>query len=146
MYVTFSYLFNTTYYFIVLVVLFVTHFSIIKGMEGDIFCYIHEGGKVVKSADGFVHYKGGWTESIIVSGNITHAKLVPKVCGELNIDPNSIKLEFTVKFDPSCLLPLHDEASVLKMFRFNDMFCRVYVSPCTKVGEGLNAQTRYIWP
>nr|CAN70985.1 hypothetical protein VITISV_040673 [Vitis vinifera] len=112
-------------------------------MEGDIFCYIHEGGKVVKSADGFVHYKGGWTESIIVSGNITHAKLVPKVCGELNIDPNSIKLEFTLKFDPSCLLPLHDEASVLKMFRFNDMFCRVYVSPCTKFGEGLNAQTRW---
>ena len=115
-------------------------------MEGDIFCYIHEGGEVVKAADGSIQYKGGQTESIVVSGNITHVELVSKKCGELNIDPNSIKLEFMVKFDPSCLLPLHDEASVLKMFRFNDMFCRVYVSPCAKVGEGLNAQTRYIWP
>ena len=115
-------------------------------MEEDIFCHIHEGGEVVKSVDGSVQYKGGRTESIVVSGNITHVELVSKVCGELNIDPNLIKLEFTVKFDPSCLLPLHDETTVVKMFRFNDMFCRVYVSPHIEVGEGLIAQTRYIWP
>ncbi|XP_059591679.1 uncharacterized protein LOC132253518 [Vitis vinifera] len=102
-------------------------------MEEDIFCYIHEGGEVVKSVDGSVQYKGGWTESIVVSGNITHAELVSKVCGELNIDPNLIKLEFTVKFDPSCLLPLHDETTVVKMFRFNDMFCHVYVFPRIEV-------------
>ena len=115
-------------------------------MEEDIFCHIHEGDEVVKSVDGSVQYKGGRTESIVVSGNITHVELVSKVCGELNIDPNLIKLEFTVKFDPSCLLPLHDETTVVKMFRVNDMFCRVYVSPHIEVGEGLIAQTRYIWP
>ncbi|KAL6318131.1 hypothetical protein AAG906_035636 [Vitis piasezkii] len=105
-------------------------------MEGDIFCYIHESDEVVKSIDGSIQYKGGWTKSIVVSGNIAHVELVSKVCGELNIDPNSIKLEFTVRFDPLCLLPLHDEATIVKMFRFNDMFCRVYVSPCIEVGEG----------
>ena len=113
-------------------------------MEGDIFCYIHEGGEVVKAADGSIQYKGGQTESIVVSGNITHVELVSKVCGELNNDPNSIKLEFTIKFDQSCLLPLHDEAAILKMFRFKDMFCRIYASSCTEIGEGLIAQTRYI--
>ncbi|KAL6323882.1 hypothetical protein AAG906_005879 [Vitis piasezkii] len=112
-------------------------------MEEDIFCHIHEGGEVVEFVDGSVQYKGGRTESIVVSGNITHVELVSKVCGELNIDPNLIKLEFTVKFDPSCLLPLHDETTVVKMFRFNDMFCRVYVSPHIEVGEGLIAQTRF---
>ena len=139
-------MFGTTYCFIILVVLFVTHFVVIKGMEEDIFCYIHEDGEVVKSVDGSVQYKGGRTESIVVNGNITHAELVSKVCGELNIDPNLIKLEFTVKFDPSCLLPLHDETAVVKMFRFNDMFCHVYFFPRIEVGEGLIAQTRYIWP
>ena len=126
--------------------MFATHFAIIKGIEGDIFCYIHEGSEVVKSADGSVQYKGGQIESIVVSGNITHVELVSKVCGKLNIDPNSIKLEFTVKFDPSCLLPLHDEAAIVKMFRFNDMFCHVYVFPRIEVVEGLITQTRYIWP
>ena len=115
-------------------------------MEEDIFCHIHEGGEVVKSVDGSVQYKGGRTESIVVSGNITHVELVSKVCGELNIDPNLIKLEFTVKFDPSCLLPLHDETTVVKMFRFNDMFSHVYVAPRSEVGEMLITQTRYIWP
>ena len=57
------------------------HVVVIKGMEGDLFCYIHEGGEVVKSADRSVQYKGGRTESIVVSVNITHAELVSKVCG-----------------------------------------------------------------
>ena len=100
-------------------------------MEGAIFCYIHE-GEVVKSVDGSVQYKGGRTESIVVSGNITHAGLVSKVCGELNIDLNSIKLEFMVKFDPSCLLPLHNEAAIVKMFRFNDMFMSPHVQRLVK--------------
>ena len=77
---------------------------------------------------------------------ISHMQNWFQKCGELNIDPNLIKLEFTVKFDPSCLLPLHDETAVVKMFRFNDMFCHVYVFPHIEVGEGLIAQTRYIWP
>ena len=123
-----------------------THVVVIKGMEGDLFCYIHEGGEVVKFADGSVQYKSGRTKSIVVSGNITHAELVSKVCGELNIDLKLIKLEFTMKFDPSCFLPLHDKAAIVKMFRFNDIFSHVYVSPHSEVGEMLIAQTRYIWP
>lgn len=108
------------------------------------FCYVHESGDLVKCVDGSVEYKGGQTECIILSRNISHGDFVSKLCGELNIDPTSIKLEFTVKFDPSCLLPLHDDASLLKMFKFN-MFCCVYVSQCTEVVVDLITLTRYIW-
>ncbi|RVW20935.1 hypothetical protein CK203_110955 [Vitis vinifera] len=96
------------------------------------FCYIHEGGELVKTVVGSIEYKGGRTNCIVVSKNISHSEFVSKVCGELNLEPNSIKLDFTVKFDPSCLLPLHDDADIVKMFKFNDMFCRAYVCQCTE--------------
>ena len=113
-------------------------------MEGDMFCYIHEGGQLVKCASGSIEYQGGRTECIVVSPHMSHSDFVSKLCDELNIDQNSIKLEFTIKFDPSCLLPLHDDTTLLKMFRFNEMFCRVYVSPSSEVDIACIALTRYI--
>ncbi|RVW19757.1 hypothetical protein CK203_113351 [Vitis vinifera] len=77
-------------------------------MEKEMFCYIHEGGELVKTAVGSVEYK-----------------------------------DFTVKFDPSCLLPLHDDADIVKMFKFNDMFFRAYVFQCAKGGDGFNGPTRF---
>lgn len=108
------------------------------------FCYIHEGSELLKSVVGSVEYKGGITNCIVVSKNVSHSEFVSKVCGELNLEPNSIKLEFTVKFNPSYLLILHDDTDILKIFKFNNMFCRAYVSQCTEVGDGLIAPTRYI--
>ncbi|KAL6323843.1 hypothetical protein AAG906_005838 [Vitis piasezkii] len=70
------------------------------------------------------------------------ATLLRLLLGLSNIRvPNSIKLEFIVKFDPSCLLSLHDDADILKIFKFNDMFYCVYVCQCTEVGDGVIAPT-----
>ncbi|RVW89140.1 hypothetical protein CK203_040273 [Vitis vinifera] len=111
-------------------------------MEEEMFCYIHEGGELVKTAVGSVEYKGGRTNCSVVSKNISHSEFVSKVYGELNLDSNSIKLEFIVKFDPSCLLPLHNDGDIVNMFKFNDMFCHVYISQCTKCGDDLICPTR----
>ena len=108
------------------------------------FCYIHEGGQLVKCAGGSVEYQGGRTESMVVSRHMSHSDFVSKLCDALHFDQNSIKLEFTVKFEPSCLLPLHDDAALLKMFRFNERFCRVYVSSSSEVVEACISSTRYL--
>ena len=108
------------------------------------FSYIHEGGQLVKCVGGSVEYQGGRTESIVVSRYMSHSDFVSKLCDELNFDRNSIKLEFTVKFDPLCLLSLHDDATILKMFRFNEMLCRVYVSSSSEVVAAYIAPTRYL--
>ena len=57
------------------------------------FCYIHEDGELVKTIVGFVEYKGGRTNCFVVSKNISHFEFVSKVCGELNLEANSIKLD-----------------------------------------------------
>ena len=75
---------------------------------------------------------------------MSHSDFISKLFDELNIDRDSTKLEFTVKFDPSCLLSLDDDATILKMFRFNEMFCLVYVSPSSEVAAACIALTRYI--
>ena len=98
---------------IFVVVLFVTSFYVLKEMKWYMLCYIHEDGQLVKCADGFVEYQGGRTECIIVSPHVSYSDFVSKLCDELNIYRNSIKLEFKVKFDPSCLLTLHDDATIL---------------------------------
>ena len=108
------------------------------------FCYIHEGGQLVKCASGSIEYQGGRTECIVVSPHMSHSDFISKLFDELNIDRDSTKLEFTVKFDPSCLLSLDDDATILKMFRFNEMFCLVYVSPSSEVAAACIALTRYI--
>ena len=110
------------------------------------FCYIHEGSELVKCVGGSVEYQGGRTECIVVSPHMSHSDFVSKLYDELNIDWNSIKLEFTVKFDPSCILLLYDDTTILKMFKFNEMFCRIYVSPSSEVDAACIASVRYIWP
>ncbi|RVX03611.1 hypothetical protein CK203_027908 [Vitis vinifera] len=110
-------------------------------MEEEMFCYIHEGGELIKTVVGSVEYKGDWTNCIVVSKNISHSEFVSKVCGELNLEPNSIKLDFTMKFDPSFLLLLHNDVDIVKMFKFGDMFCRAYVFQCTEGGNGFICPT-----
>ena len=51
-----------------------------------------------------------------------------RVCGLLNMHPKLVKYEFSVKFDPSSLIVLFDDASYASMLRRNDVYCWVYVS------------------
>ncbi|KAL6314417.1 hypothetical protein AAG906_025642 [Vitis piasezkii] len=46
-------------------------------------------------------------------------------------------------FNPSCLLPLHNDANIVKMFKFNHMFCHAYVFQCTKGGDGFICPTSH---
>ncbi|RVW29364.1 hypothetical protein CK203_046748 [Vitis vinifera] len=60
-------------------------------MEEEMFCYIHEGGELVKTAVGSVEYKGGRTYCSVVSKNISHSEFVSKCaeCGDDLICPTS---------------------------------------------------------
>ena len=102
----------------------------------------------MKGADGSVEYKGGRNNSVTVNPNMSYDQFVSQICSESNIEAKVVEFRFTVKFDPSCLLPLHDDASLARMFKFNDMFCRVYVSPRADVDAdvevGFVAPARYI--
>ena len=51
-----------------------------------------------------------------------------RVCALLNMCPELVKFEFTVKFDPSSLLVLFDDASYVSMIEHNDVYYQVYVS------------------
>ena len=64
---------------------------------------------------------------------MSHIEFVATVYGVLDIQPLSAKISFTLQFDPSCLVPLDDDASISKNFRYNDRFCRVYVSTCEEI-------------
>ena len=59
------------------VVLFVTNLYVIKEMEEEMFCYIHEDGELVKTFVGSVEYKGART-NCIVSKNISDSEFVSK--------------------------------------------------------------------
>ena len=42
----------------------------------EIFCFIHQGGEIVKGANGSVGYKGGRNNSITVNPNISYDQFV----------------------------------------------------------------------
>ena len=50
------------------------------------FCYIHEGGQLVKSVGGSIEYQGGRTESMVVSRHMSRDDFVSKLCDELHFD------------------------------------------------------------
>ena len=102
-------------------------------MDRDIFYYIHEGGEWVTSPNGSTKYSGCCHESIDVNRNMFHAKFGATVYGVLDIQPFSVKINYTLHFDPSCLVPLDDDAPVSRMFRYKDRFCQVYVSTCEEI-------------
>ena len=43
-----------------------------------------------------------------------------------------MKFHYTCKFDPSLMVLLNDDEELMKMFRFNDSYCCVYVSSNTE--------------
>ena len=55
-----------------------------------------------------------------------HDEFKSRVCGTLNLQLDLVKLEFTMKFDPSLLILLCDDATFMSMLRRNDVYCWVY--------------------
>ena len=107
------------------------------------FCYAFEGGQMVKDANGSIDYKGGQVITIFVNVNISYDKFVSLVCAKLMVEPNSVKLNYTCKFDPSLMALLNDDEELMKIFRFNDSYCHVYVSSNTEDANGVNLPSRY---
>ena len=97
------------------------------------FCYIHEGGELKNGAHETIQYISGHTIYIEIDERIPHDEFRSRVCGILNTQPNFVKIEFIVKFDPSSLILLSDDASFCSMLQWNDIYCRVYVSPRGRV-------------
>ena len=56
--------------------------------------------------------------------NICH---MSRVCDLLNMRSGLVKFEFIVKFNPSLLIVLFDDASYASMLKRNDVYCQVYV-------------------
>ena len=50
------------------------------------FCYIHEGGQLVKCVGGSVQYQGSRSESMVVSRHMSHSDFVSKLCDALHFD------------------------------------------------------------
>ena len=82
--------------------------------------------------------------TLYVNVHISFEEFVSLVCGNLTVDLNLVKLHYTCKFDTSMLVMLCDKEELLKMFKFNDMYCRLYVCPKSDVAVGVIAPSRYI--
>ena len=54
---------------------------------------------------------------MLIIHNMFYAEFVVTVCGVMDIQPLSAKISFTLQFDPSCLVPLDDDALISRMFR-----------------------------
>ena len=55
-----------------------------------------------------------------------------------------MKFHYTCKFDPSLMVLLNDEKELMKIFRFNDIYCRLHVSLNTEDVNGLILPLRYV--
>ena len=64
------------------------------------FCYVCECGIIVNDANVSVEYKGGQVITLYVNVHILFEQFVSLVYGNLSVDPNSMKLHYTCKFDP----------------------------------------------
>ena len=82
------------------------------------FYFIYERG-LVKVDDGTIQYIGGRTFSLEIDEHMSYGDFTSRVCALLNICPKLVKFEFTVKFDPSSLIVLFDDASYTSMLKQN---------------------------
>ena len=94
-------------------------------MDGDMFCFIYGGGGggIVKVDDGTIQYIGGRTFSLEIYEYMSYGDFRSRVCALLNMLPELVKFEFTIKFDPSSLIMLFDDASYASMLKWNDVYC-----------------------
>ena len=79
-------------------------------------------GGLVKVDDGTIQYIGGHNFSLEIDEHMSHDEFRSRVCDLWNMRPKLVKFEFTVKFDPSLLILLCDDASYMSMLRWNDVY------------------------
>ena len=108
------------------------------------FCYAFEGRQMMKDVNGSIEYKGGQVITIFVNVNISYDEFISLVCSKLGFEPNFVKFHYKCKFDPSLMVLLNDEEELMKMFRFNDSYCRVYVLSNIEHANGVILPSRYI--
>ena len=65
---------------------------------------------------------------MLVNVHMPLDEFVPLACGKLDLNSNSVKFYYTCKFELSILVELNNDEELRKMFRFNVMHCRVYLS------------------
>ena len=88
---------------------------------------------MIKGDNGAVNYIGGQTICIEIDKHMSHDEFKSRVCGTLNLQSDLVKLEFIMKFNPSLLIPLCDDASFVSILKRNDVYYRVYVSSIGRV-------------
>ena len=100
------------------------------------FCFIYEGG-LVKVDDGTIQYIGGCTFSLEIDEHMSYGDFRLRVCALLNMHPELVKFECTVKFDPSSLIVLFDDASYASMLKRNNVYCQFYVSSIERLSPNI---------
>ena len=81
----------------------------------------------MKDVNGSIEYKGSRIITLIVNVHISYAEFVS-----------------TCKFDPLLLVLLHNDDELMKMFRFNDMYYRIYMSTNIDIAVGVIPPSMYI--
>ena len=85
-------------------------------------------GKLVHNSNGLVGYKGDRVITMYGNVQISYTKFISTIFGKFNVDPNSVKMHYTYKFDPLMMVLLNDDEEMAQIFRFNDTCCCVYMS------------------
>ena len=78
-------------------------------------------GGLLKVDDGTIQYIGGRNFSLEIDEHMSLDEFRSRVCDLLNMRPKLVKFEFTIKFDPSSLILLCDDASYTSML--DGMMC-----------------------
>ena len=82
-------------------------------------------------------YRGISNTGLEIDEHMSYGDFRSRVCVVLNMSPELVKFEFTVKFDPSSLIMLFDDASYVSMLKRNDVYYRVYVSSIERLSPDI---------
>ena len=81
----------------------------------------------MKVDDGTIQYIGSRTFSLEIDEHMSYSDFTSRVCALLNMRPELVKFELTVKFDPSSLIMLFDDASYVSVLRRNYVYCQLCI-------------------
>ena len=91
----------------------------------------------MKVDDGTIQYISCRTFSLEIDEHTSYGDFRSRVCALLNMRPELLKFEFIVKFNPSSLIVLCDNASYTSMLRRNDVYCKVYGSSIERLSSNI---------
>ena len=96
-------------------------------LSNRIYCYLHMEGKLVKSGDVSVEYKGGRWEGLAIDRGMTYQDFVAKACEKMKIEERVATFSYTLKFDLFVLQPMRINEDFMNMVGFIDRFACVYM-------------------